>query len=141
MSVVDLLSRIEKLERDLKDSNANRELLRNELRRVRERAEDTRRSVSETELENAANMGHAIAHISTLEGSIRKQEEAIGAIVNELGIADKVQLGDTIPPGAKKKMPALSKLSKENKGTLTASVFTTIGIVIQILWKLLEHHR
>lgn len=65
--------------------------------------------------------------------------EAIGAVVNELGIEDRVQLGRNVPPGEKTPTTALKKLDTRAKHSSVVQFVIAVGVIVNALWQLLQH--
>ncbi len=132
-----------KLERRLDERDAKVE------RRIKQQEEADKKilSVSETSLEQEATLGLAIGHIGKIEARLGqvedkqdKSNEAMGAVVEELGIEGKVQLGRSLPPG-EHRTPVLTKINKDNRTGIWASFGAALLIIVQIIWKILETHR
>lgn len=126
--------------------------LRSKIREEVEGHRADRQHISNLDLEHEAAMGAAIAHVSRLEQELAdmreqmaqahrergRQSEALGAIVDELGIHDRVQLGKTVPPGTDKPKSALTKMSRAQKGGIVASVATGVVVVVQLVLEVLH---
>lgn len=77
--------------------------------------------------------------VDGLKTSGAKQTEAVSAIVNELGIEDRVELGRDVKPG-EKITPAFEKLEKRAKSSTIVQAIIAIGIVAELLSRVLTHH-
>lgn len=67
--------------------------------------------------------------VDSLKTDGEKQSEAVGAIINELGLEDRVELGREVKPGEKKPTRTLQKMARENKAG-TGAALVTLGILI-----------
>lgn len=114
-----------------------------EIKKIKDGTVEDKKIISEHSLEQASHLGLTMAEVSKQGGRVENIEDAVRAIVNELGIEDKVKVGSSMRPpgmpGAKVKGSRLAKLSRENKGGTIASVAAALLIILQIVWKLMEH--
>lgn len=112
--------------------------LRAEVHRLSQKEVEARRQGSDSDLKRAADLAATIIHVQQLESSIQDTREAVGAIVDELGISDRVKLGRTLPPGTKRQPTALAKVARENKLGAIASTVATVFIVVKMVLELLK---
>lgn len=80
--------------------------------------------------------------VRPIQGDVDKTTEAVSAIVNELGIEDRVQLGREVKPGEKTPTTALKKLESRSKNSQAVQVIVAIGVIVNALYQLLSsgHH-
>lgn len=80
---------------------------------------------------------------STVDAAVKKAvgktNEAIGAIVDELGIEDRVELGRLVKPGEPKPVRTLTKVSRESKAAALGGALAFVITAIEIAIKLLGH--
>ena len=126
--IANVSDRIDKLQ-------ASEDSLRHEFKRLERRIDEHSDDIKQLKSSGRQNSSASIEH----ETSIARVEIALGAIVNELGIGDRVNIGASTPPGARG--PALARLVRENRNSVLASVATTVLVVVQIVWRLLEGTR
>lgn len=112
--------------------------LRGEVHRLNQREIELRRQGSDSDLQRAADQAATIIHVQQLESSIEDTREAVGAIVDELGIADRVKLGRSLPPGSKRQPTALAKVSRESKLGVIASTIATVVIIVKMVLELVK---
>lgn len=70
------------------------------------------------------------------EKMMKQSNEAVGAIVDELGLADRVELGRDVRPGDKKSEPALQKIEKRAKHSTLVQLIVAIGVIVELILKL-----
>lgn len=70
----------------------------------------------------------------------KETNEAVGAIVNELGLEDRVALGRDVKPGEPRPIPTLPKMSRETKVAALAGVFVVVVEAVQLAMKMLGMH-
>lgn len=134
-------ARIASLEAIIKVLNGQVEDMRRDMHEDRS---SFRRALDEAATDRRAETEAIKAHMDRLEKSLRDSDtttaqisEAVGAVVNELGIEDKVSLGRKLGPGEKAD-PKLEKLDKRSGVTLVANVIIAIGMVAQLIQHLLH---
>ena len=73
---------------------------------------------------------------------IALSNEALGAVVDELGIEDRVELGRKAVPGEKKQERALKKLDTRAKHSTVVQFVIAVGVIVNALYQLLSsgHH-
>ncbi|HVJ94877.1 MAG TPA: hypothetical protein VM580_34075 [Labilithrix sp.] len=71
---------------------------------------------------------------------VERQNEALGAVVNELGIEDRVELGRKVVPGEKTPETALKKIDKRAKHSTLVQLVIAVGVIVNALWQLIQHH-
>lgn len=125
-----------------------------DIRELRETDGAVLRQQSEADYAHEAALGGAIAHAHTLaetvnalkdelaevKDSTARAEKADRALFNELGIDYTTTTSDSpsVPPRRPAKT-TLAKLALENKSSVAAGVVSTVLLIVQIVWKLLEH--
>lgn len=141
--MIEILRYLERIEKQIQKSQEDtKEYISSEINKVNARIDDLEnknKQHSDHSLEESAKLGTTITDVRTLEDKVDVNTEALSAIVDELGLEGKVKLGRSTPPGVKI-TSKLSKISRENKSGIAASVVTTILLIVQIIWKIMEHH-
>jgi chromosome segregation ATPase len=124
--LVALRSRVERLEDD-----------RNTDRRTRDEDRDARDKEREAIITHVARLE---SHVSTLEAAVgetkaevAKTNEGVGAIVNELGLEDRVALGREVKPGEPQPQRALQRLDDRAKRSTIVQALIAIGIILELL--------
>ncbi len=124
-----------------------------DIRELRDVDGDVRRHQSETDLAHEAALGGAIAHVRTVDAQLAEVKEDVGevkaetqraarvdqAICAELGLDYEQVSSSEDGPHLKPKKTTLAKLATENKSSVAAGVVSTVLLLVQIVWKLLEH--
>jgi hypothetical protein len=70
-----------------------------------------------------------------------RTNQALGAVVDELGIEDKVELGREVKPGEEPPQPALKKLEKRAKSNTLVQFVIAVGVIVNALYQLLTTHH
>jgi len=70
----------------------------------------------------------------------RETNEAVGAIVEEFGIEDRVKLGRNVKPGDPKPQRMLAKLDRRAKSSTIVQVFLALGVIASVIERALQHH-
>jgi chromosome segregation ATPase len=139
------------------DAKTQLEGLRTLLRKAADENNEKIRHVSEADLEQQSTMAAAITHVTLLEKELaaikaeqtaaRKaatnQTEAIGAMAEELGVANRVELG-TVKEGEEQKEPPLQSIpavARRSRSTLAASVLGVVLLILQIVLQALQQRH
>lgn len=81
----------------------------------------------------AAQVQKLAEHDEAQSKDISKSNEALGAVVNELGIEDKVELGREVHPGEKRPQRTLRKIDRR---ITLVSVLGSVAIILECLVKI-----
>ena len=124
-----------------------------DIRELRDADGHVLRHQSEVDLEHAAAIGGAIAHTRTLDEKVIALDEKVGALTEaserneranravfgELGLDYSSVTSDRPSASPNRPKTTLAKIATENKSSVAAGVVSTLLIIVQIVWKLLEH--
>jgi hypothetical protein len=72
---------------------------------------------------------------------VERQNEALGAVVDELGIEDRVELGRKMKPGEKPPERALQKIERRAKSSTLVQLVISIAIIVQAIWSIATSHH
>lgn len=75
------------------------------------------------------------------ESMLKQSNEALGAVVDELGLEDRVELGRTVPPGEKPPERALKKIERRAKNSTLVQLVIAIGIIVSALLQQFSSHH
>lgn len=150
------------------EQSAGLEAVRVEVQRLNSRMTDAERDIrdlrdadghvlrhqSESDYAHEAAIGGAIAHARTLDEAVNELREEVAevkqatvraeradrALFNEFGLDYTTTTSDTPSMGPRRPpKTTLAKLATENKSSVAAGVVSTVLLIVQIVWKLLEH--
>ena len=142
--LVDAVSKLETSDKHLANAVGEQAIkltrLDERLKRVEEERISDRRDLSDDRHAREREQEAFIRHVSSLEGSIARTNEAVGAIVEELGIEDRVELGRQLKPGEAPPVPTLTKLDQRTKSNIWIQVAITLSVIAQIAERILNHH-
>lgn len=153
-----LTTEFQRLRSKVDDIDRRTDALERDTRRTSERGEETRRTLEAEQAARASEMAGIIGHIEKAASTLHargeaidqlkgeldglskndaKQSEALGAIVEELGIQDRVELGPTPKPGEKKPKPVLEKLDRRARSSTIVQVIIALGVIASLLKEVL----
>lgn len=146
-----------KHDEEIADQKAQLDGLRSLLRKAADEQREKIQHASEADLKHESDMAAAITHVARLEQRLdsieseqkaaRKQAsnqtEALGAVVEELGVANRVELGE-VKKGDEQKEPPLQSLpavARRSRSTLAASVLGVVLLILQIILQALQQRH
>ena len=77
--------------------------------------------------------------VQPISEKVDTQNEAVGAIVDELGLEDRVELGREVKPGEKPPVRTLKKMARENKTGTAAALLTFLAVVVKLAIEMLKN--
>jgi len=78
--------------------------------------------------------------LKPIANQVVNTNEALGAIVDELGIEGQVQLGRDVKPGEKPPEPALQKMEKRAKHNQLVQAVIATGVIVEALVRIFHPH-
>lgn len=114
---------------------------RNTVRRALEEAAVARKQETEAVMAHMTKLEHALNSAGERrDGEIAKVTEAMSAVVDELGIEDRVELGRTLPKGekAKPRLQQIDSLERRAKSNQIVQIIIAIGFIAELISSVLH---
>ncbi len=77
---------------------------------------------------------------NAVDTSTKPLSEAVGEIINELGVEDRVTLGRDVKPNEKRQKPTLQKLDARAARSSIVQIIIALGFIASLLERALSHH-
>jgi uncharacterized coiled-coil protein SlyX len=74
------------------------------------------------------------------EKKLEQSNEALGVVVEQLGVSDRVSLGANSKPGEKQPEPTLEKMEKRAKQSTIVQAIIALGVIAEVLSRVIGHH-
>lgn len=109
------------------------------LARVNTAQDDARKMIeSAMSIQTGAIAGAVRQAVEPIEEKARRQNEAIGAVIDELGLEDRVELGRKMKPGEAPPERALQQIDKRTKQARIVQLVLALGMIAEVVlrvWK------
>ncbi len=128
-------------------SSAAAELAAQALAKINTVHDDTRKMVESAMTIQKGAIANAVKEavqpvsddVDLLKKSTTAQNEALGEMVNQLGIEDRVSLGREVKPGEKRPEPAFEKLEKRARKSTLLQALVAAGVIAEAIARILHH--
>lgn len=81
------------------------------------------------------------AKVDMLETASEQCNEALGAVVEQLGVEDKVSLGREVKPGEAPPQPTLQKIERRARSSTIVQAVIALGMIADVLSRIVWPHH